>query len=123
MPEMTSEDLNSLASSALKRRTHLSCENFKQFFDDVNAVCFVETVEKDEEISFECSCAVGLKGIGQSELTFSRLIYVSCLGNTNCVHKLALELKAGIREPVNRTPVSTSVRKPGKPKKSAIQRR
>ena len=62
-PEMEKEDLDNLASKALKRRTHLSWESFQQFSNDVNMVCFVETVEKDGEINYECSCAIGLKGI------------------------------------------------------------
>ena len=75
---MEKEDLDKLASKALKRRTHLSWESFQEFSNDVNMVCFVETVEKDGEINYECSCAIGLKGILNRNLTISRLIYVSC---------------------------------------------
>ena len=75
---MEKEDLDKLASCALKRRTHLSWESFQQFSDDVNMVCFVDTVKRDGEINYKCSCAIGLKGILNRIITISRLIYVSC---------------------------------------------
>ena len=68
---MEKEDLDKLACKALKRRTHLSWESFQEFSNDVNMVCFVETVEKDGEINYECSCAIGLKGILNRILTIS----------------------------------------------------
>ena len=63
MPEMTTADSGRLASSALKRRIHLSWESWQQFYDDVHAVAFLEAVEKENgDIILECSCATGLKG-------------------------------------------------------------
>ena len=63
MPDMTSEDIDKLASKALKRRTNLSWESFNEFYDDVHSICFLETIEVNGEISFECSCVIGLKGM------------------------------------------------------------
>ena len=62
MPDIETEDLDRLASGALKRRTHLSWDSFQQFLNDVNAICFLETVERDGEVGYECSFSIGLKG-------------------------------------------------------------
>ena len=63
MPEMTTVDFDKLASSVLKRRTHLSWESWQQFYDDVHAVAFIEAAKKENgDITLECSCATGLEG-------------------------------------------------------------
>ena len=64
MPEMTLEDLDSLASAALRRRTNTTWETFNRFKDDTRAICFLEHYEREDdgEILMECSCSVGLKG-------------------------------------------------------------
>ena len=67
MPDMTSEDIDKLASKALKRRTNLSWESFNEFYDDIHSICFIETIEVNGEISF---------------LTISRLIFVSFVTGT-----------------------------------------
>ena len=48
MPEMTLEDLDSLASAALRRRTNMTWETFNRFKDDTRAICFLEHYERDD---------------------------------------------------------------------------
>ena len=49
MPEMTlEEDLDSLASAALRRRTNMTWETLNRFKDDTRAICFLEHYERDD---------------------------------------------------------------------------
>ena len=47
LSEMTLEDLDSLASAALRRRTNMTWETFNRFKDDTRAICFLEHYEID----------------------------------------------------------------------------
>ena len=47
MSEMTLEDLDSLASAALRRRTNMTWETFNRFKDDTRAICFLEHYERE----------------------------------------------------------------------------
>ena len=97
------EDVNRLAQKVLKRRTDLSLESFGQFKDDTSAICFTETVVEAGNTFVVCYCIEGIKG------------------SKPCIHVVAMQLDNGECEPVDTTPMAKSVRKCGRPKKSAKQ--
>ena len=93
-----------LAADVLAKRTDLDYENFADFAQSVTSVAFVEHVltPDGERNLFKCSCSSGIKG-------------------KDCLHVVALQMKAGDIEKPNNTLIASIAKSSGRPKKGAKQ--
>ena len=105
---LTREEVGEIAMPVLNRRSNLDYEDFGVFKSDVTTIVFVEHVIDGDSVRYECSCEVGGKG------------------SRRCIHVLAMELSDGQRPRVEEPKtvlVADTVKKGGRPKKVAKQRR